>query len=248
MKKLKLLVALLAAITVLACNFTEEVYINEDGSGKLSINFDANEMMAMMGSLDSLKQEKAIDSTIVFKDLLKEKRDSISKLPLAEQEKLKKLEPFSMHMVMKPEEQVMRFELFSEFKNIEKVSDAFNAFQSASSLTPAPGASAGQSPPIPSPKATTKVNYKFDDNTFSRNTIIIDQELFQKSLDSLAGAEMFLSGSTYTFKYHFPRRVKNVNVEGATFSMDGKTMIYEVNFLDMMKTPEAINLEVELED
>lgn len=248
MKKIKLLVALVVTITVIACNFTEEVYINEDGSGKLSINFDANEMMAMMGSLDSLKQEKAIDSTIVFKDLLKEKRDSISKLPLEEQEKLKKLEPFSMHMVMKPEEQVMRFELFSEFKNIENVSDAFNAFQSASSLTPAPGASGGQSPAIPSPKATTKVDYKFKNNTFSRNTIIIDQELFQKSLDSLAGAEMFLSSSTYTFKYHFPRRVKNVNVEGATFSMDGKTMIYEVNFLDMMKTPEAINLEVELED
>lgn len=71
--------------------------------------------------------------------------------------------------------------------------------------------------------------------------------MFQKSMDSLQSAEMFLGGSTYTFRYHFPKRVKSTNVEGATFSMDGKTMIYEVNFLDMLKDPESINIEVELE-
>ena len=29
--------------------------------------------------------------------------------------------------------------------------------------------------------------------------------------------------------------------------MDGKTMIHEVNFLDMMKDPESLLIEVELE-
>lgn len=247
MRRLRFLVAILVTIMVVACNFTEEIYINDDGSGKLSINFDANELMSMAGSIDSLKQEQPVDSIIVFKDLLEEKKDSIAKLSPEEQAKLKKLEPFSMHMVMNPEVQEMRFELFSEFKKINEVNDAFNAFQSASAIGPTPGSGA-QAPPMPANDPTTKVNYDFSGNTFSRTTEIINQELFQKSIDSLEGAEMFLSGSTYTFKYHFPRRVKNVNVEGATFSMDGKTMIYEVNFLDMMKTPEAIKLEVELED
>ena len=58
---------------------------------------------------------------------------------------------------------------------------------------------------------------------------------------------MFLSSSTYTFKYHFPRRIIATSAEGATFSMDGKTMIYEVNFLEMMKNPTAIDFTVELE-
>lgn len=248
MKKLKVLFAMLVVGMVIACNFTEEIYLNEDGSGKLSINFDADELMAMMGSLDSLKQDEAIDSTIVFKDLLKEKKDSIAQLSQEEQAKLKKLEPFSMHMVMKPEEQIMKFELFSEFKDISGVKDAFNAFQSASSLSPTPGSNTAQVPPITSSNSATEVDYSFKGNNFSRKITIVNQELFQKSIDSMASAEMFLSSSTYTFKYHFPRRVKNVNVEGATFSMDGKTMIYEVSFLDMMKTPESINLEVELED
>ncbi|MDT0606888.1 hypothetical protein [Croceitalea rosinachiae] len=247
MKRLRLFVATVIIAAATACNFTEEVYLNDDGSGKLSINFDANELMAMAGSLDSLKQEKAMDSTIVFKDLLEEKKDSIAQLPSEEQAKLKKLEAFSMHIVMKPEEQKMQFEMFSEFKNVNEVNDAFNAFQNVSALGPSP-MGGNQAPPMPVQDPTTQVNYTFSGNQFSRSTTIINQELFQKSLDSLAGAEMFLSSSTYTFKYHFPRRVKNVNVEGATFSMDGKTMIYEVSFLDMMKMPESINLEVELED
>jgi len=63
--------------------------------------------------------------------------------------------------------------------------------------------------------------------------------MFKKRIDSLASAEMFLSNSTYTFKYHFPKRVKSTNIKDATFSMDGKTMIHEVNFLDRMKDPES---------
>jgi len=77
MNKIKFTVAIVCACFIVACNFTEEVYLNDDGSGKLSINFDANEMMGMLSSLDTLKQEKSMDSTIVFKDLLEEKKDSI---------------------------------------------------------------------------------------------------------------------------------------------------------------------------
>ncbi len=247
MKKLRLFTFFVTLVAITACNFTEEIYFNEDGSGKMSINFDANELMSMGGISDSLKQEKSIDSTLVFRDLLREKKDSIALLSPEEQAKLKRLEPFSMHMVVKPEEQVMKFELQSEFKKIEEANDAFNAFQYATSLGPKPEAG-GQSPPVPVQDAATEVKYVFKGNTFTRSIAILDQEKFQKSVDSLASAEMFLSGSTYTFKYHFPRKVKKVNVDGATFSLDGKTMTYEVGFLDMMKTPEAIMLEVELED
>lgn len=246
MKGIKLLATILVVGLAVACNFTEEIHFKEDGSGKLNIHFDGNEMMAMLASMDSTgTPEKAIDSTLVFKDLLEEKKDSIAKLPPEEQAKLKKLEPFSIRMVMDEEKGMMNFDMFSEFKKVEEVNDAFNAFQEASSLGPAPGPS-GQAP-MKNNEPTTQVNYTFENNNFTRTISIIDQERFEKGLDSLQGAEMFLSGSTYTFKYHFPKRIKNVNVEGATFSMDGKTMIYEVNFMDMMKDPESIAIEVELE-
>ena len=247
MKGLRYFIALVFTGLILACNFTEEIHFNEDGSGKLNIHFDGNEMMEMVASMDSTSTpEKAIDSTLVFKDLLEEKKDSIAKLSPEEQAKLKKLEPFSIRMVVNEAEGKMNFDMFSEFKNVAEVNDAFNAFQEASKLGPSPS---GNSPtPMKNSNPSTEVKYTFDGNTFSRSVAITDQELFEKGLDSLQGAEMFLSGSTYTFKYHFPKRVKKVNVEGATFSMDGKTMVYEVNFMDMMKNPESINLEVELEN
>ncbi len=233
---------------VWSCNFVEEIHLNEDGSGKINIHFDGSEMMAMMGAMDSTNQEKAIDSTIVFKQLLEEKKDSIAQLSPQEQAKLKKLEPFSLHMVMNPEENALRFDLFSEFKKVNEVNDAFNAFQDASAMNPPPGGNPQKSPPMGANNQTTKVEYNFSGNRFKRTITIIDEELFKKATDSLQSAEMFLSGSTYTFKYHFPKKVKSTNVEGATFSLDGKTMTYEVDFLQMMKDPESVILEVELED
>lgn len=244
MKKLQF--AFIAAIIFLAasCNFTEEIHLQEDGSGKLSINFYGSEMMDMAGEELAKTNEKPIDSIISFKDFLEEKKDSIAQLPEEEQERLKKLERFNMHMVMDPEKKTMIFDLFSDFKNINEVNDAFAAFQDASSIGANANPQQGQMKPTEQP---TEVNYTFKKKKFTRTARIVDQALFQQQLDSMQGAEMFLSGSTYTLKYHFPKKIKSTTAKEATFSQDGKTLIYEVNFLDMMKDPSVLDLEVVLE-
>lgn len=245
MKRTQILACALVAMFTYSCNFTEEIHIKEDGSGKLSINFDGSELMQMAGDEMAQSDEKPMDSIISFKDLLAEKKDSIAQLSPEEQAKLKRLEPFNLHMVMKPEEKIMKFDLFSEFKNVNEVNDAFNSFKEAGML--GPGQSKQQPAPLAGSEQATEVNYSFKGNTFSRKAKIVDEELFQQGLDSLAGAEMFLSGSTYTIKYHFPRKVKSTNLEEATFSADGKTLIYEVTFLDLMRDPTALDLQVKLE-
>ncbi len=244
MKIAKLVWSILVAVLFVACNFTEEIYLNEDGSGKLNIGFNGSEMLSMLPP-DSTKAGQVMDSTIVFKDLIKAKKDSIATLSPKEQEELMRLEPFSLRMQMSEAEGLMQIDMFSEFKEISLMNDAFNAFQSASTVGPTAG-----SKPMPKQEGenATKVDYTFKKNTFKRTATIVDQELFKQSADSLASAEMFLGGSTYTFKYHFPRRIKRTNLEEATFSMDGKTLIYEANFLEMLKDPESIQIEVELED
>ena len=244
MKKVQILLLAMLIALASACNFTEEIHINEDGSGKLSINFDGSEMMEMAGEEMAKTNEKPIDSIISFKDFLEEKKDSIAQLPIEEQEKLKKLEPFNMRMVMNPEKKEMMFDLYSEFKNVSEVNDAFGAFQDASSIG---GKSNPQQGPMNPAEQPTEVDYSFNKNKFSRKAKIVDQELFQQQLDSLQGAEMFLSGSTYTLKYHFPKKIKSTTAEDATFSQDGKTLIYEVNFMELMKNPSVLDLEVELE-
>jgi len=244
MKKVQILLLAMLIALASACNFTEEIHINEDGSGKLSINFDGSEMMEMAGEEMAKTNEKPIDSIISFKTFLEEKKDSIAQLPKEEQEKLKKLEPFHMRMVMNPEKKEMMFDLFSEFKNVSEVNDAFGAFQDASSIG---GKSNPQQGPMKPAEQPTEVNYTFNKNKFTRTAKIVDQELFEQQLDSLQGAEMFLSGSTYTLKYHFPKKIKSTTAEDATFSQDGKTLIYEVNFMELMKNPSVLDLEVELE-
>lgn len=245
MKKIQLLIGATILGLAMSCNFTEEIHLKEDGSGKLSINFDGSELMQMAGEEMAKTNEKAVDSIISFKELLEERKDSIAQLPPEEQAKLKRLEPFDLRMVMNPDEKVMTFDLFSDFSDISEMNDAFNTFQEASLLGPG---SAKQPTPVPASEQSTEVNYTFAKNKFTRTAKIIDEALFQQSMDSLQGAEMFLSGSTYTLKYHFPKRVKSTTAENATFTADGKTMIYEVSFLELMKNPSLLDLEVELED
>lgn len=244
MKLLKISVVFLVTLCFIACNFTEEIHFNKNGSGKLSISMDGSEMMQMMPESDSIRSEEKVDSTMVFKDLIREKKDSIALLSPEEQAAIKRLEPFSLHMLMDPEKGEMKFNMFTDFKDVAEVNDAFSAFQEASSIGPNTNTGGVQAGPT---GEGTQVNYSFKRNKFTRKIEITDRDAFQKSLDSLAGSEMFLGSSTYTFKYHFPKRVKATNVEDATFSMDGKTMIYEVNFLEMAKDPEAFLIEVELE-
>ncbi|WP_036380030.1 hypothetical protein [Muricauda sp. MAR_2010_75] len=246
MKKIQILTLALVAVVTYSCNFTEEIHLQEDGSGKLSINFDGSELMEMAGDQMVKENEKPIDSIISFKELLEEKHDSIAELAPEEQAKLKKLEPFNMHMVMNPAEKVMKFDLFSEFTDISEVNDAFNAFRDASLM--GPKNQPEQATPMPMSEQSTEVTYAFANSTFSRTAKIIDPELFQQHVDSLQGTEMFLSGSTYTLKYHFPRKVKSTTAQEATFSADGKTLIYEVSFLEMMKDPKMLDIEVELEE
>ena len=103
MRFIKLLSALFL-FSLTSCTFTENIYINDDGSGKFSFDMDASAIMAMIPN-DSLKSdktssEKDIDSVFTFSEILESKKDSISKLPKEQQEKLKKMENFSMKMKM----------------------------------------------------------------------------------------------------------------------------------------------------
>ncbi|MBR9913846.1 MAG: hypothetical protein GYB32_03305 [Algicola sp.] len=255
----KFFIALVCAFALVftSCEFSENIYINEDGSGKMEFSVDASELMSMAGDMGdgegaSTGMDKAVDSTIVFKELFAEKRDSISKLPLEEQQKLKALEKFKMHMVMDPETNKMVFELNSEFKNATELQEMFSAMNSFSNMNGKGGSPAGgaSSSPFSSmgEDGTTDVQYTFDGTVFKRSAKIIDEERHQIAMDSLGQSEMIFASSKYKVNYHFPRPVKSVSKEGALFSEDRKTVTLEVGFLSVLKDPELLDFEVVLED
>ena len=76
--------ALLAFCT--SCQFSENIYINEDGTGKITFNMDGSELMDMMGEQMAKENGERIDSIISFKELMKTAKDSVAKLSAEEQE------------------------------------------------------------------------------------------------------------------------------------------------------------------
>ena len=238
-----------------SCQFSENIYINEDGSGNMIFSMDASELMEMAASMgDGQPQQgmdKAVDSTIVFKDFLIENRDSIAKLPEEDQKKLKALEDFEMHMVTNPESKKMIFDLSSKFKSANELQDTFEAMNSIGNLQGQGGVNAGDATnPFASMSAggNTVVQYSFKNNVFKRSAKVRDTVVQQQALDSLGEMSMMFEASKYTLNYHFKTPVKSVSNANATISDDRKIVSLEVGFMESIQRPEILDLEVTLED
>lgn len=251
MNKYFLLALSLMMVCFTSCQFSENIYINEDGSGKMSFTFDASELMQMAGDEMAKEGEERVDSMMVFKDFLEEKKDSIAKLPKAEQAKLKALENYKMHMIMDPEKKEMTFDLISDFKSVAELQNMFDAMNNASNFQ-GKGESKVNDPNNPfsafAEGGTTEMNYTFKNNTFTRTAKIVDEEAYKTMVDSIGEMAMMFGSSKYKLNYHFPRKIKSVSNEDAMFSADGKTLTLEYGFMDYLADPKIFNLEVVLED
>ncbi|WP_047547966.1 hypothetical protein [Psychroserpens sp. Hel_I_66] len=253
MKQMFTLIAI--ALTFTSCQFSENIYIHEDGSGTMEFSMDASEMMEMVGQMgegaSANGMDKVIDSTIVFKDFITANRDSIATLKPEEQKKIMALEDFKMHMQMNPETKKMVFDLSTEFENANDLQDMFKAMNNFSNLQGKGGAPTN-SPSSPfsgmGEGGSTDVKYSYDGKIFKRSAKIVDIELHQQAMDSLEQSAMMFGSSKYKINYHFPRAVKSFSKEGAMYSEDRKTVTFEVGFMDVLKDPELLNIEVVLED
>ena len=239
-------------LLTISCQFSEELTLNEDGSGKMSIKFDGSEIMKMGGEKVSENKEEDVDTLIVFKEFLEEHKDSISKLPLEEQERLKKLENFKMHMVINAEEQVMNMDMYTDFKDVSELGDIFNNFKTASAVGKNGNATSqsGMMDPLAGKtedEDATKVSYSFKGNKFIRSTEILDREKLKKELDSLESMKMFLASSKYKLNYSFPRKIKKISNKNALFGQDGKSFVLEIDFIKYMEDPKLLDVVVELE-
>lgn len=246
MNKLKFLVLSLVMVFFTSCQFSENIYINEDGSGKMEFSFDGSELMVMAGDEMAKDGEEAVDSVMSFKDMLYEKRDSISKLPKEEQEKLKALEPFSVRTLMNPETKEMKINMFADFKN---VSELQNMFETLSKVQDFDNSKAPkQDNPFNMNSGNTKLSYTFDGKTFTRSATIVDRDIHKMAADSLSKMSMMFTSSKYKLNYHFPRPIKSVSNDKAMFSGDRKSVTIEFGFMDYATDPESLNLTIVLED
>lgn len=244
-KKLALLILI---VFTTSCNFTENINVNDDGTGDFSVEVDGSGLMAMAGDklgekMGASKNKKNIDSTFSFKQLFEQRKDSIAKLSAEEQAALKKMENFVMHMKMNAEKKELLFSMNTPFKNVSELQDMMSGMKTLNDLK---GKSKKETPnPLGNGLSNNaKLNFSYNGKNFTR-TAIIDKEALNKiKKDSLGIAKMMFASSKYTLKYHFHKPVKTVSNPNALFSADRKTITIQYPFTDYMDNPEKMNLNI----
>lgn len=258
--KLKLLTTTIKYVTFLvlgflfltSCQMTEKITINEDGSGKVSFQVDGSTIMQMMGGkIKKDEKHKKYDSIIHFRDIIRENRDSIKKLSKEKQRKLKKLENFSMRINMDTESHKMKFDMFTDFKNVKELSNMLNSFQDGFNLASKSNKeiSTGKQTKALNKEntPTSKVNYSYSKRKFKRITDILDPEKLKREADSLGEAKSMFATSKYKLIYTFPKRIKNASIKDAYYSADGKTITVEKGFIEYITNPKVLDFTVEFE-
>lgn len=230
-----------------SCTVTENIYIEADGSGKFNVDLDGSSLMAMMPK-DSLKNEKSIDSTFTFKQLLADNKDSIAKLPISEQQQLKKLENFNMRMQMNQDQKQFLFSLQTNFKNVSELQDAMVAINAMSSLQNKVNKTNEFGAGVPADGFANNnavVSYSFKGNKFKRTATLNTSKKVVQNEEAAEMNKMIFASSNYIVKYHFAKPVKKVSNTAAMFSEDRKTITIQYPFSEYIDAPEKMNIEVE---
>lgn len=262
---MKRIIFLLFSLSMLtSCNFTEEITFNEDGSGEFIMSYDMSEVMKTLneemggGQNKEGKEKVKLDSVVYFKDMLVEKADSIATLPIEEQKQLKALETVVMKMRMDEANGVFDFGFGSSFTSLDELPNVLEKIEQAKQLNSKDNAQYSKMDESAVAKASENmfeyVDFSYDGNTFSRTLkkdykqSTEDIEALDKEIAEMGDAKDMFGTMSYTLVYHFPRAVKSVTNDKATISEDGKTVTVKMNFIDMIKSPETMTLDVVLEN
>lgn len=244
---------LLLVVTLTSCNFTENIDVQPDGTGKFSLEMDGAGLMAMAGEklgseFGAKNKAKVIDSTFSFKEIFEKKKDSIAKMSPEQQAAIKKMENFVMNIKMNPEAKQLLFSMNMPFKSVNELD---NMMDNLSSLKDLKGKSDKKDNPAAMMSGlgnnNAKLSFSYDGKKFSRKVIALKDQIKKISADSTGMAKMIFASSKYTLKYHFPKAVKSVSNPDALFSADRKTITVEYPFTDYSENPEKLNLNVVFE-
>lgn len=237
--KLYTVLALLLLVFTTSCNFTENITINPDGSGNMIMAMDGSALMALAGEeIAGETGGKRTDTIMDFGALLKDKKDSITKMPEQEKRMLQALSNMKIKMLMDPETSEFKFDMISDFKKIDELQDMMKLINEARNMDKnGLGAAAGMM------NNNSVVKYSYDGKKFIRKVEL--PETFQKLPDSLNAYMEMMGASEYVLKYKFPKKIKSVSDKKAVIGQDGKSLTLTYSFSDYLSDPKKMGLEVE---
>ncbi len=247
----KLLVLALAILSLSACQMTEEITFNEDGSGMYDFKMDMGAMMkmgkGMENSKDSLAEKKAPkvkDTIIQFSDLLEKMQDSLNNLTPEEKESFKYLKKMSLRLQMDESKDEMLLSYILPFKDVSELENILNDINKIEKKRRGTsGEMKGMDKVIPK----SKVRYSFNKHSFKRTSILNEKNNKKQEQDSTFknnDLKQIFQMLSYKIIYHFPKKIKSVSYKDALLSADAKTLHIEVPMDKMIKNPKLLDFEV----
>lgn len=256
---------LLASLFLLtSCNFTEEITFNEDGSGEFMMSYDMSEVMKTLEEMGGGKKDKEdkekmkMDSVVYFKDMLVEKADSIATLPQEEQERLKDLEDIVMRIKMDEETGAFDFGFGSTFTSLEELPDALEKIEKAKKMNSENNAQFSKMDESAVAKSAEGmfeyIDYAYNGKSFTKSlkkdyTKSEEEiEALDAEISQMGDSKEMFEAMSYTMVYNFPNKIKSVTNKNAVISEDRKSVTLKMNFIEMIKSPEMMALDVKLEE
>ncbi|RNC87620.1 MAG: hypothetical protein ED556_00040 [Winogradskyella sp.] len=262
MKKLLGVLVLLGFLS--SCNVTETIVFTEDGSGDFLVTYDMTQMMSQMKELgmntdSSEKKEgkEVMDTTMVFAEIMENHKDSIAALPEEQRLAIEYVKDMYMTMHVDEEKAKMNMGIGMKFNSINDLKDIQKKIKKAQSLGDENKQIDAMRDGSPMGKFMGdndgNVAYNYTTSGFTRSTAMPDlseeeynemNALFNNTSESDKEFMDYFKASYYTVKLVFPKRIKSTTIEDAQISDDGKTLTYKTSWLDYIKNPKTLDVDV----
>ena len=227
---------------------TQEINLNEDGSGTLSTTNDMSSIIGLMKQMDSKEASKIGEATIDTTIALSTQADSIENLTPGEKELLKK---GTMHVNMNLKDEKFSTNISFPFKSpseIKKYNELTNKVM-GQTLKEQLGDS-----PIPGmedmPEPTSVEDYFT--MSFSKGLLVkklnkekyagVENDKYLKGMKESAGMGMPM---TTTYIINLPRPAKKTEGKGIKLSPDKKKVTIESDIDDFFDDPAKIEFRIE---
>ena len=172
----KVLSLLFLCLSLLSCEFKEEVYLQKNGEGTFNFEADFGKMLSTVGDMtkdvDQKKSNTKLDTIVRFKDLLNNEKfqDSIAKLSKEEQKAIHEMKNYTMRMLMDIDHKKGLLSIQSDFKKINEINNFNEVLTKASALKK--GSKQKETP--------SKYNFKYETTKKSLKRLVVEKELSSK--------------------------------------------------------------------
>ena len=264
----RILLCFFIVFCIASCTLKEKMILNEDGSGTLSYGFDMSPMYKLgMKKADSAKVNKVLDTTFTFKDVLAKIKDSISKLPDADKEKIEQLEKekekrellenFTVSIKVNDEKKQFEYSMAIDFPSGTDFKTIATPAESLEALAAADKKRLGALSAAPKPEEKSTSTIFYDGKVFIKTITpsANDKKAKKKKVTKKENGddpfskkiEEMMKECKYIAEYHFPKKIKTLSIKNAVIAADRKSFTAEIPLGNMQESSVDFGFKVEFE-